>query len=151
MDPVAFNQFLDKVVGFVGTASICAKRACDEVAVHRAMQKRASDAAPAILELLLKSGAVRAEQRDAAAAMLGSHAETLALLKSAVERLEKLETEKAAAAVPPPPVKQAGDLGRSVPGTAPAGSGYDSLNDNYLGRRTSQPKASDLAMLRVLD
>jgi hypothetical protein len=75
--------------------------------------------------------------------MLGSHAETLQLLKWATEELYKARTQK-----------QAGDLGVGVDDTAgggPAAGEYDSLNDPVVGRQTSMKKASDRALLKVLD
>lgn len=142
MNQVHVRQFAEGTLKFVQLASFTAKRACDELVVHRSMQKKASDLAPEVLELMVKTGAVQPDQRDAAAAMLGSHAETLNLLKYAVEELHKARTGE----------KQAGDLGRAEndPDAPPPGS-YDSLNDCVVGRQTSLKKASDLAMLKVLE
>lgn len=144
LNPQHFQQFIDGTLKFVEVASFGMKRACDELVVHRSMQKKASDLAPEVLAFMLKTGAVREDQKDAAAAMLGSHAETLQLLKSAVDELFKLRSGQAQ--------KKAGDLGRGVddPNAKQAGD-YDSMTDPHVGRKTSQKKASDLAILKVLD
>jgi len=127
---------------FVELGSFVVKRACDELIVHRGLQKKASDLAPEVLEIMIKTGAVREEQRQAAAAMLGSHAETLQLTKWAVEELYKARTTN----------KVAGDLGTPVDDPEKRGQGdYDSLTDPFIGRQTSQKKASDHAILKVLD
>lgn len=141
LHPTQFQQFIDGTLQFVEVASFGMKRACDELIVHRSMQKKASDLAPELLSLMLKTGAVRNDQKDAAAAMLGSHAETLQLLKSAVEELHKQKTQSL--------TKKAGDLGTGVDDNNKPG--YDSLTSNYVGRKTGEKKASDMAILRVLD
>lgn len=133
-----FSGVIDASLKFVELASHTVKRAGDEITVHRQQQKRAADLAAPVLNLLVSTGAVRAEQRDAAAAMLGSHAETLSLLKTAVERLAEARQKKA------------GDLGDGVDDAQPT-TAYDSLADSYAGRKTSQKKASDLAILAVLN
>jgi|SRR5215471_19913328 len=137
------HQFADTALQFVELASFVVKRGCDELIVHRGLQKKASDLAPETLETLVKTGAVREEQRQAAAAMLGSHAETLQLLKWAAEELYKART-----------AKNAGALGEPVDDPERNGhgkNGYDSLADPFVCRPTSQKKASDIAILKVLD
>jgi hypothetical protein len=141
MNPSAVQQFADTVLEFVELASFTTKKACDELVVHRGMQKKAVELAPGILDTLVKTGAVREEQREAANAMLGSHAETMNLLKSAVEELYRVRTEK-----------QGTDLGEGIDDPEAVNKqAYDSINDPVVGRQTSMKKASDLAMLKVLD
>jgi len=143
MNPALMQQFIDNTLKFVEIGSFGMKRACDEIEVHRSMQKKASDLTGPVLDLMIKTGAVREDQRAAAAAMLGSHAETLQLLKNAVDELHKERLKKGSDLGKGVDEKQAG-LNGSVP------TDYDSLNDPFVGRKTSQKKASDMAMLAVL-
>lgn len=142
LNPAHLQQLLDGTLQFVELGSFTVKRACDELTVHRSMQKKASELAPEVLDLLVKTQAVQPGQKSAAAAMLGSHAETLQLLKSAVEELHKARGQL---------TKRAGDLGRGVDDRPAGEPAYDSLSDPFVGRKTSQKKASDLAILSVLD
>lgn len=138
------QEFIDDTLRFVEVGSLALKQAMDEVDVHRSGQKRAAALRPELLELMLKTNTVATHQKQAAEAMLASHDTTLQLLKSAVEKL--VEERKG----------KPGDLGRAVPekqaglNGAANDNGYDSLTDPFLGRRTSQKKASDLAIEAVL-
>lgn len=140
MPQVGQTALYEDVLNFVGAASTGIKRAMDEVEVHRAQAKRAADLAPSVLDQLLQHGLILPHEKQAAAAMLAEHASTLQLLKRAADRLAEAEasgrTKKAAV-----------EPGRAE-GETPA---YDSQSDPYTGRRTTQKKASDAAILRVLD
>lgn len=132
-------------IQYVAASSALIKRALDELQVHRAAQQKAASMRPELLDRMLATGAAQASQKQAAEAMLGSHAETLGLLKTAIDKLGDMKTQMA---------KQASVLGEGVTspatGAAPA-NGYDSLTDPYVGRRTSAKKASDLALMKVLE
>jgi hypothetical protein len=103
--------------------------------------------APGVLETMLKEKVIHKEQKQAAAAMLASLPETLALLKSAVEKIgEYARSEKRAGDLGgPADSKTAAAVGGNGPGTA---GHYDSLTDPLVGRRTSLKKASDIALAR---
>jgi len=133
-----------KALNYVAVSSQLVKRALDEVQVHRAAQQKAAAMRGNVLALMLKTGSVAEHQKDAAEAMLGSHAETMGLLKTAIEKLATLKGQLQ---------KQAADLGQGVDEHDVGGAqqaGYDSLEDGYVGRKTSQKKASDEAILKVL-
>ena len=134
------------VVKFAELSSATIKRALDETNVHRAAQKQAADLRPATLEFMVTNGLIDADQKTAADAMLASHASTLNLLKTAGEKIVELKKELAAktAELGAPAEKQAGDEG-AAPGS------YNSLDDPFVGRRTSEKKASDQAILKVLE
>jgi hypothetical protein len=130
-------------LNYVAVTSALTKRSLDALGVHQAAQKKAADMRPGVLNILVKAGCVAEHQKEAADAMLGSHAETLGLLKTAAEKLADMQAKL---------TKQASDLGHgedetSLVSTKPA---YDSLNDGYVGRKTGEKKASDEAILRVL-
>ena len=141
-------QFATKVLQYVEVNSALLKRALDELQGHRALQKKAGDLRPDLLKRMIEVGCVNDGSKEAAEAMLAGHAETLGLLKSAVDKIADLKERLH---------KSAGELGRGEE-TGKAGTAsektagdYDSLSDGYVGRRTSQLKASDQAILKVLN
>lgn len=131
-------------------------RLVEELNTHRAAQKRAADLRPEVLQQLVEAGCVSANNKQAADAMLGSHAETLSLLSDATRKLAELAEQNAKLAAAKGHSKSAADAagGNSVqhPAVAPQGSGrtYDSLTDPVIGRRTSEKKASDIAFEEVM-
>lgn len=139
------TRFANKVLRFVEINSALTKQALDELQIHRAAQKKASDLRATVLSRLMEVGCVSESTKEAAEAMLAGHAETLGLLKSAAEKLAELKAQVQ---------KSASELGRGEePAKAGAGTekaAFDSLNDGYVGRKTSQRKASDEAIMRVL-
>lgn len=136
-------SLVDGTLTFVDLASYTIKRAQEEVTVHRAQQKRAADLRGPVLEHLIATGMVAPGMRKEAESMLGSHAETLQLLKAAVDKLVAHQKQDG--------VKAASDLGTGVPDAGTAAPAFDSLTDPHVGRRTSEKKASDLALASILD
>lgn len=137
-------SLLDSTLQFINIASLTAKRAIDEVEVHRNAQKRAADLVPPLLEHMVAGGVIDGRRKEAAAAMLGSHAETLQLLKAAVDKLiekdrelTKLSHDRLGEGVDPASIGLAGGSGRSN------GQNYNSLEDPMIGRRTSEIRESD--------
>ena len=134
-------------LNYIAVNAALVKKALDELTIHRQAQEKAASLRPDLLKHMIDTGTVGESQKTAADAMLGSHAETLGLLKSAVDKIDALKSKVE---------KHAGDLGRpaddedSSLGTKSADD-YDSLKDPYVGRKTSEKKASDEAILRVLD
>jgi hypothetical protein len=145
MSQPATPHLLDDVLKFVEVSSFGMKRAMDEIDVHRTQQKKAADLQPALLDKLLAMGLVAGHQKQAAAAMLGSHAETLNLFNALAEKYASLHTQKAAK----------DGLGNGVDpktaGVAPTQPDNDSTTSPWVGRHTGEKKASDLAILAVLD
>lgn len=138
-----------KAINYVAVSSALTKRALDELSVHRTAQQKAASLRSDVLQLMLQVGAVGEHQKQAAEAMLGSHAETMGLLKLAVEKIGLLQSKLQ---------KAAGDLGEGVEADEAGGltagkqaGDYDSLSDPYVGRKTSRRKASDEAILAVLN
>ena len=131
-------------IEFVAASSALNDRLMGEVQANRAREKQAADKRQAVLELLLSTGGVAQHQKQAAAEMLNNPAQTLDLLVNAVNKMHyyKTASEKAAA-----------DLGQAVPDhtTVKAAGVRDSLNDPYVGRLTSEKKASDMALMAVLN
>jgi hypothetical protein len=135
------TAFVDGTLRFLALTSQGIKRASDEITSHRSMSKRASDLRPEVLGTLLSAGLVEPHNKQAADAMLASHAETLNLLKEAALMIVELSKQPAS--------KAASDLGAGadvkVNGAA-NGAEYNSLTDPYVGQRSSNKKASDRAL-----
>lgn len=140
---------LDNTVRFVECSSLLAKKALDECETHRTAQKRAADLRPGILNHLLTLGVVGESHKEACDAMLGSHAETLNLLKIAADKIDKLTKEAQ-------PQKKASD----GPGKAeddPVASNRrgnekvaNSLEDPRVGGNYQYLKESDRVLLRQI-
>lgn len=141
-----------RTLQFVQIASTFAKRAGDELGVHRQQQKRASDLRPALLQQMLDAGVIEQGSKEACDAMLGSHAETMQLLSGAVEKIAELRKNNA--------VKTASDLGAPDGGnvglgsSVPAGAGGEvsSLETPFVGGRYGDnvKVASDEALRKIL-
>ena len=135
-----------KGLNYVQVSSVLTKRALDELSVHRAAQTKAAALRPDILKQMLEIGAVGEHQKEAAEAMLASHPETIGLLKLALDKIAKLQATI---------TKHAVDLGEGVDdkeaGSVKTAGDYDSLTDGYVGRKTGRRKASDEAILSVLN
>jgi hypothetical protein len=136
-------------LNYVAVSSALTKKALDELQVHRTSQQKAAAMRSELLDHMLKAGTVNERTKQAADAMLGSHPETLGLLKSAVDLIAKLKTQLQ---------KQALDTGTGVDpkeagvaGVEKSAGDYDSLTDPFVGRKTSQVKASDRAIMRVME
>jgi len=135
-----------RTVEFIAASSVLNDRLMGEVQSFREREKKASDKLSAVLDLMIETGCVAPHQKQAAAEMLGSHSQSLDLLVNAVKKMQgyKQASEKAAA-----------DLGQGVTekeaGFKSQSQASDSLSDPYVGRRSSEKKASDIALLKVLD
>jgi hypothetical protein len=145
-------SMLNGIVQYVAISSATAKRAVDEVVTSRAAMQKAASLAGPLLDYMVSAGVVAARQKQAAQAMLGGHAETLQLLKAAVDKIVeyKEQTKKAddnGEGVDPATLGLA--VSATTGGTGPftKEGAYDSLNDPFVGRRTSLVKQSDRALL----
>lgn len=146
--PVAL---LDKSTAFAQMSSILVKRALDEVEVHRLSQEKAAAIRPTVLNLMLKTGSARPDQKEIAETMLGAHDTTLTLLKIATEKLAEAREVNAKQAAEIVRLggssKSAGDLGQPVSETAAPATGGP---QPYIGARTDQVMGSDLVFLRSI-
>ena len=135
-----------QVVEFIAASSALSDRLLGELQGYKASEKQAADKRAAVLDALLKAGCVAPHQKSAALERLASHGATLDLLVNAVGRMAsyKEEAEKAASELGQPATEKEA-------GVKTAGTVRDSLNDPYVGRRTSEKKASDLALMAVLN
>lgn len=135
-----------QTVDYVAATSALTDRLLTATKQAAAKEKRAAEVAPGVLKLLVENGLVSETQKSAAAKLLGDHAGTLQILENAITKLAEFKArEKAAAAELGHPVTE------KEAGVAQAAPVIDSMSDPYVGRRTSQKKASDLALLKVLN
>lgn len=142
-------DLLTRALQFVQVSSSFAKRAGDELNVHHQAQKRAEDLRAPLLTKMLEAGVIPQESKEAADAMLGSHAETMQLLSAAVEKIAELRKANT--------VKVATDLGAPEGTTSPAASGassdgVSSLESCFVGGRHGDnvKVASDEALRKIL-
>mgnify|MGYP003631127496 FL=1 len=140
------NKLAAQAVEFVAASSALTDRLMGEVKSQRAEKQAAAQKLNAVLDRMIATGCVAPHQKQAAAGMLSNHGQSLDLLVNAVNKMQsyKQASEKAAS-----------DLGQAVTekeaGVSAPTSLSDSLSSPYVGRRTSEKKASDLAILAVLD
>lgn len=135
-----------QTVEFIAASSALNDRLMGQVQSYREKEKQAAAKRDAVLDLMIETGSVAPHQKQAAAEMLANHGQSLDLLVNAINKMAsyKQASEKAAS-----------DLGQAVTekeaGIKTQPQIKDSLNDPYVGRRTSEKKASDMAILAVLD
>lgn len=135
-----------QTVEFIAASSALNNRLMGEVQAYRAQEKQAASKRDAVLKLMLDTGCVSPHQKQAAVDMLANHGQSLDLLVNAVTKMQSYKQASE---------KSASDLGQAVTekeaGFKSQPKVRDSLNDPYVGRRSSEKKASDLAILAVLD
>ncbi len=147
---------LDKVVDFVTISSLAAKKAGDELDVHRTNQEKAAEARKSVLAFLLENKVIKQAEADGVAAMMGDHLGTLHMLKAATERVLEYHHELRKV------TKQAHENGTAVSdeeaGVAGAGSGsidwekasQASLSGSRIGGHTQEIRASDRPLMRLI-
>jgi hypothetical protein len=125
--------------------SILQKRALEELHTRRVSDSAATEKTAALVDHMVEKGCVAEHQKQSASELLTSHSGTMDLLWNSVEKLAEAHEG----------LEKAGrDMGQAID---PAQSGvqavssYTSLDDPYVGRRTSEKKASDAAIWAVVD
>jgi len=107
-------------------------------------QKVASEAAE-LAKFMADTKNIDEFQIKKAEEMICTHEGAVNLLRTSVQKLAEAQTELR---------KQQTKVGSAVPDNYGEGTGgdaaYDSLNDPFVGRKTTQKKASDLALLKAL-
>lgn len=125
------------VIRLVEVSSLFAKRALDSLSATKQSQKQAADRIPALVEHMVANGTIKAEEQKQAAEMLGNHAQTLTLLKTAIDKLAEARRVKQASLGEP-----AGDTEGPVY--------VDAAKSPFVGSRTSEKRASDHALMAGL-
>jgi hypothetical protein len=135
-----------QTVEFVAASSALNDRLMGEVQQSRSEKSAAEAKLQGVLDLMVSTGSVSPHQKQAAAGMLGNHSQSLDLLVNAINKMQSYKQASE---------KSASDLGQAVSekeaGFNPKSKPQDSLSSPYVGRRSSEKKASDLAILAVLN
>lgn len=132
----------NKMLRFIEISSALGKEAMDKIAELEGQQKQASAVQPGLVEHLIETKVIDAGQKQAAENALRDHNQTQVLLKNAASKIQELREKSASAAVT--------QMGQ---GEGPEKAAHDpnsSLTDPFVGRRTTEKKASDLALLKGL-
>ncbi len=144
------NTLLPDVLQFVRYSSALNKRALDERAQLKTKLAKAAEKKAGVIQHLITTNTITEADRVKVAEMLDDPSQTLELLKNAASRIQELAKTN---------VKSAGDLGSGVGEdgqvgkTASAPKEHDpnwSLSSAFVGGRTSEKKASDVALFRGL-
>jgi hypothetical protein len=145
--------FLENAVRYIGLNSALIKRAMADRATLMTGQKQAMDVRDVVLSALVEKRAVAKDRQEECRVMLGSHAETLKLLKAAADKIGELSSECERLRGMPKHSQANGDAvdaaAAGVSGHTKKGE-YNSLEDPVAGRRTSQIKESDKALLALI-
>ena len=137
-------KLAEMLVKSIQINSILQKRALDSHSHYHGASQEAQTKVASLAEHMVEKGCVAAHQKEAASDMLQTHTGTMELLWNSVEKLSDAHTRLE---------KSASDLGRGVD-ESHAGvisQDYNSLEDPYVGRRTSEKKASDAAIWAVVN
>jgi hypothetical protein len=130
-----------KTLAYIQASSALAKRALDDRNELAQDREKAAAGREALINEMIAAEAIGDGQQEKVAAMLSTHADTTALLKSAVARIAELSANQ----------KQAGDnLGQGVDNDVVSGAAPTARNDNYVGEKTAEAKESDVALLSGL-
>jgi hypothetical protein len=135
------TKIASMMIEYIAASSALTDRLLGDTQRYRAQEKAAAAKQSSTLETMLRNDCVGPNEKQAAASMLADHGQTLDLLVNAVNKMAEYRGRSE---------KIASDLGRPVADPAVKTASYDSLNDPFVGRHSSQKKASDLALLRVL-
>lgn len=135
-----------QMIEYIAVTSTLNDRLLKQAQARHVQDKQAADKQSAVLAQLERTGCVAPHQKQAAVSMLSNHAQSLDLLVNAVDKMYQFKTAAE---------KTGSDLGQAVSdreaGIKPGLKGRTSLNDPYVGRRTSEKKASDMAIWAVMD
>ena len=138
-------KLAEMLVKSIQINSLLQKRALDSYSRYHASALVANSQVASLADHMVDKGCVAAHQKEAASGMLQSHTGTMELLRNSVEKLSDAHARLE---------KSASDLGRGVDegqSGVSSVSSYSSLEDPYVGRRTSEKKASDDAIWAVVN
>lgn len=140
LDPTLAN----KMIQYTQVSNVLVKKALEALTPFQKDAEKAAAARDALLDHMISSGVIKEHEKTAASQAMSSQEGLQQVLKNAVDRIVLLTQNQ----------KEAGDLGEGVDagnlGLAEVGAAAAS-NPNYLGARTSEKKASDFAMLKILE
>lgn len=135
------TKIASMMIQYIAASSVLADRLVGDTQRYRAQEKSAASKQQTVLDLMLQHGCAGKHEKQAAASMLADHGQTLDLLVNAITKMAEYRGQAE---------KVASELGQPVNDPAVKTASYDSLNDPYVGRHSSKKKASDIAILSVL-
>jgi len=141
-----------KIVQFIELAGCTVKKALDAVG-----QKKKDDASieaytNSSIKKMAEEHLIDAGEEKRARELLSTHSGALSLLGNALDKIAELSSKYKEAQKSNRELtkRAASNLGRGVDNVGDGDLGYDSINDPVVGRRTSQKKASDVALAKGL-
>ncbi len=138
-------KLAEMLVKSIQINSLLQKRALDAYNNYHEAHKTANDQISGLVEHMVDKGCVGEHQKQAAAEMLQSHSGAMEILRNSVDKLSDAHVKLE---------KSGHDLGQAVDdggAVARNRSSFASTDDFYVGRRSSEKKASDDAILAVLN
>jgi hypothetical protein len=140
----SLTKLAHAMVQYIAASSVLNERLAAANEKFAAEKRAALAMGPKILEAMLQHGAVRKDEKTAAANLLNSHTDTLDLLGRAVASLgaTRQQLEKFAAAAP--------TLGQPERTTVKQASAPSSLSGPVVGGLTSKRRESDNVLARIL-
>lgn len=141
LDPVLAG----KMLRYTQVSNVLVKKALDALTPFQQDAEKAAAAREALIDHMIATGTIPEHEKEAAAKAMSSQEGLQHVLKNAIDKIATLQQNQ----------KTAGDLGEGVDAgsldLAGVGAPSANHNPNYLGARTSEKKASDVAMLRILE
>lgn len=137
-------QLTGKMLRFIEIASSMGKEAMDRIDELEGHQKQANDNVSGLVEHLIETKVIDPGQKQAAVTALQDHGQTQLLLKNAASKIKEIREKSASS--------QVAGLGRPE-GEVKTASAHDpqsSLTDPFVGRRSTEKKASDIALFKGL-
>lgn len=150
MPQTKLAQVADLTLRFVEAAGHTIDRSLEELQVYRNQREKAAAERDALLKELMDAGLVSAQEKAAATAMLGEHVTTFAMLRNAARQLVAARTKEAAAGTEKKANARLGNAESEDNGRGRSHDPASSLTNPHVGRRTTEKKASDVAMLTRL-
>lgn len=137
------DNLATKVVDFVGASSTLGQRAMDKIAEFEGQHKAATTKVAGLVQHLIECKVIEPGQAKQAEAALANHSQALELLRNSSSKIAELRKEAE--------TRKGMNLGAPAGQEKAASSkAYDSQTDPYVGRRTTEKKASDHAIMAGL-
>lgn len=141
------EKLASNIVGYIATSTELTSRLQRTIGEFEREKQASQSKTKAVLQALLDSGCVLANNKEAGAKFLETHSATLDLVANMATKIAELAAAvKQAQATPV--VRELGS-----PSTLPAtSSAVEASTDNYVGRRFRREKsASDRSFLQILN
>lgn len=125
----------DKILQYIQCSGVALEKAEKQAAAHNELQKKVDEMIPNAVNALLSNGRLQSHQAKEAAVMLRDPVKALEILIKTAEHRNDEELAK---------------LGSQVAAQTKLASAKNSLNNPYVGARTSSLKESDIRLFEKL-